>query len=165
MFERDLDPERAIVATTGDQLLGIAGVHHDGRQLTAVPMRSIIRTFGLVGGTVKALVLGVLFDRKPRKGELVMDGIAVHAEARGRGVGTKLLEEVIAYAGELQFRAVRLDVIDTNPRARALYERFGFVAERTEQTPYLRRWLGFGAATTMIRSIAGVSSTREVARP
>lgn len=88
-----------------------------------------------------------------------MDGIAVDPAMRGRGVGSLLIEEVAAVAVEQGCREVRLDVIDTNPRARALYERRGFTAVRTEHTPYLRGLLGFGAVTTMHRPVGtkGVS--------
>ena len=154
LFETSFDGERAITAIDDEGLVGIAGLHHDGRQLAGMPMRSLLRAFGVVRGAFKGIVLGVLFDRTPRKGELVMDGIAVAERARGRGVGTRLLHEVIAYARDHGFATVRLDVVDSNPRARALYERFGFVAVRTEQTPYLKRWLGFGAATTMVADVA-----------
>lgn len=81
-----------------------------------------------------------------------MDGIAVAPDVRGRGVGGLLIEEVAAVAAEQDCREIRLDVIDTNPRARALYERRGFTAVRTEHTPYLRRLL-FGAVTTMHRPV------------
>lgn len=82
-----------------------------------------------------------------------MDGIAVDAGIRGRGVGSLLIEEVAAVAAEQDCREIRLDVIDTNPRARALYERRDFTAVRTERTPYLRGLLGFGAVTTMRRPV------------
>ena len=41
-------------------------------------------------------------------------------------------------------------ILDTNPDARRLYERVGFVAGRTERTPYLRRLFGFGASTEVV---------------
>jgi ribosomal protein S18 acetylase RimI-like enzyme len=82
-----------------------------------------------------------------------MDGIAVDPRIRGRGVGSLLMEEVAAVAVEHDCREIRLDVIDTNPRARALYERRGFTAVKTERTPYLRGLLGFGAVTTMHRAV------------
>ena len=52
--------------------------------------------------------------------------------------------------------AVRLDVVDSNPRARRLYEREGFVPVRTVRTPYLQRAMGFAASTTMVRDIRGL---------
>ena len=49
---------------------------------------------------------------------------------------------------------VRLDVIDSNWRARALYERQGFLATRTESLGLLRLLFGFSASTTMVRPLA-----------
>lgn len=82
-----------------------------------------------------------------------MDGIAVDPAHRGTGIGSMLLTEIAAVAAEHGCSRIRLDVIDVNPRARALYERHGFTAERTEQTPYLRGLMGFGAVTTMHRAL------------
>ncbi|MEV5681213.1 GNAT family N-acetyltransferase [Streptomyces sp. NPDC052179] len=82
-----------------------------------------------------------------------MDGTAVNPDRRCRGVGSLLIEEVAAVAAERDCREIGRNVIDTSPRARALYERRGFAAVRTEHTPYLRGLLGFGAVTTMHRPV------------
>jgi ribosomal protein S18 acetylase RimI-like enzyme len=52
-------------------------------------------------------------------------GIGVVAEARGRGVGSALLDALLALAREQGYRAVSLSVDRQNP-ARRLYERKGF---------------------------------------
>ena len=98
---------------------------------------------------VWAIAVFSLYERTPTPGELVMDGIAVHKDYRGYGIGGRLLDEIVNYARENDFQTVRLDVIDINPGARRLYERRGFVAVRTEHFPYLRWLLGFGGSTTM----------------
>ena len=49
---------------------------------------------------------------------------------------------------------VRLDVIDTNPRARALYERHDFVATGTQRLGLLRHVFGFHSATAMVCVVA-----------
>ena len=90
-----------------------------------------------------------LYERQPSPQELVMDGIAVRADVRGRGVGGRLLEELVAYATAQKYKSIRLDVIDINPKAKKLYERKGFVAIKTDTFPYLRWLLGFGGVTTM----------------
>ncbi|MCG8456905.1 MAG: GNAT family N-acetyltransferase [Holophagales bacterium] len=82
-----------------------------------------------------------------------MDGIAARKEMRGKGIGTKLLEELKRYAHREGFARIRLDVIDTNSAARRLCERRGFVPTHTESFGFLRRFLRFGAATTMMWSI------------
>jgi RimJ/RimL family protein N-acetyltransferase len=53
-------------------------------------------------------------------------GILVHRDHRGKGAGTALLTHALA-ACRGRFEVVRLSVFATNPRARQLYERFGFV--------------------------------------
>ncbi|HXW66677.1 MAG TPA: GNAT family N-acetyltransferase [Thermoplasmata archaeon] len=53
-------------------------------------------------------------------------GIVVHRDHRGRGAGEALMRATIA-ACRGHFDLVRLSVLATNPRARRLYERHGFV--------------------------------------
>ena len=69
-------------------------------------------------------------------------------------VGRELADDLLNGGMEtINGNPVRLEVVDTNPRARALYEREGYVAVRTERTPYLRRAMGFGEVTTMERRV------------
>ena len=76
-------------------------------------------------------------------------GIAVGETARGAGVGSALLAEILAIARRAGKRAVRLDVVDTNPRAKALYLRCGFVEEGRRRLDFLRPIFGFASVTTM----------------
>ena len=48
---------------------------------------------------------------------------------------------------------VRLDVIDSNWRAKALYERLGFRVEKTTSIGLLRFIYGFRAAITMVKEV------------
>ena len=61
-------------------------------------------------------------------------GMALADGHRGRGIGAALLEAAIAWAREHGAHKVDLEHWPWNHRARALYERFGFVEEG-----YLRR--------------------------
>ncbi|WP_432137892.1 MULTISPECIES: N-acetyltransferase family protein [unclassified Streptomyces] len=155
-----LHHDRGIVALDGERVVGVAGYRLSGRALTGGGVTDVLSTYGLFRGLPRLAVL-TLFERTPADGELVMDGIAVDATHRGRGIGSLLLKEIAAVAADNGCRRVRLDVIDVNPRARALYERHGFAAVRTEKTPYLRRLLGFGAVTTMHREITSADATEE----
>ncbi|MGW7078535.1 GNAT family N-acetyltransferase [Streptomyces sp. NPDC054866] len=150
-----LNADRAVCALLDGQLVGLAGYQLDGRALTGGSAASVLRAYGHLRGLHRVLLLA-LFERRPSPGQLLMDGIAVDPAMRGRGVGSLLLEEVAAVAAEKDCREIRLDVIDTNPRAKALYERRGFTPVRTERTPYLRGLMGFGAVTTMRRAVGTV---------
>ncbi len=153
ILEASFTPQYALAALSGDRLVGIAGLHDHSGQLVNVGFAQIRAHYGLVSASARAL-LGALLLRPVRAGELLMDGIAVDAGWRGKGVGSRLLAAVFAYAQENGFRTVRLDVVDTNPDARRLYERQGFVAQVTHRYGWLTRWLGFTGSTTMIRPVA-----------
>lgn len=84
------------------------------------------------------------------KGELL--GLAGFKTAQGgfAGAGSALLSAVKDETRARNLSNLRLDVIDTNPRARALYERQGFVALADSNTGPLRWLFGFSTATTMV---------------
>ncbi|WP_405680796.1 GNAT family N-acetyltransferase [Streptomyces sp. NBC_00868] len=151
---RHLHHDRAVVALTpdGKRVVGVAGYQLGGRGLTGGGVRDVLSSYGLFRGLPKLAVLALL-ERTPEPGELVMDGIAVDPARRGAGIGSVLLTEIATVATEHGCSRMRLDVIDVNPRARALYERHGFNAVRTEQTPHLKGLMGFGAVTTMHRAV------------
>ena len=133
--------------------MGFAGFHDSAGSVTSDDAWNILRDeLGLTGAIRAAIVFSIL-ERRPEPGELLMDGIAVDADARGQGIGTALFDELEAYAGEHGLDRIHLEVIDTNPDARRLYERLGFVATKTERTPYLRRIMGFSAVTSMVKSL------------
>jgi len=48
---------------------------------------------------------------------------------------------------------LRLDVVDTNPRAHALYEREGFAVTKIERTPYLQKLMGFSSSREMVAQV------------
>ena len=141
---------QALVALDPDsEILGLAGFHDAETGLIGGEFRDLSRFYGWFGAAWRVLLLSI-FERAPVEGEFLMDGIVVGARARGKGVGSALLAAILETARSNGASQVRLDVIDTNPRARALYERVGFVARKTEHYGIFTKWLGFSAATTMI---------------
>jgi ribosomal protein S18 acetylase RimI-like enzyme len=56
-------------------------------------------------------------------------GMGVMADYRGRGIGKALMGAVLEAAKEKGFKRVELTVRVDNPRAKKLYEQFGFVEE------------------------------------
>lgn len=153
LLAQALNPDFGITALYGDVFAGVAGVQYGGGHFVDITPALMKQHFGLLRGWLKILPLS-LMARPQQEGQLLMDGIVVAPEMRGRGVGTALLQAVMDFARERGFRDVRLDVVDTNPRARQLYERRGFVATETHRYPYLRKIMGFGAVTTMIKAVA-----------
>lgn len=150
VLRRVLAPEFALAALRDGELVGLLGFHDVGGSFTGGGGWEDLREeLGLLDSARAAIVLS-MFERKPTAGQLLLDGIAVPPEARGQGIGSRLIDGVLAYARERGLESVRLDVIDTNEGARRLYERKGFEATHTERFEWLRGTLGFGATTTMV---------------
>ena len=85
----------------------------------------------------------ILIDRTGP--EIVLVDVALMPAMRGHGIGTRLLNELLAEAAEAG-RAVRLKVILTNP-ARRLYTRLGFVGLGDDGVYEQMEWRsGFGAS-------------------
>lgn len=133
---------------SGGQLLGVAGYKTQGGAFVGGDLADLAHVYGPFGGLWRGLLLS-LIERDCEDGVLLMDGIFVAPEARGRGVGSALLGAVVGEAAARGLSAVRLDVIDTNPRARAFYERLGFAPCGTTRLGLLRHVFRFAAATQM----------------
>jgi len=147
------EPEFSFVALYKNQIVGIVGFQTSKGSFTnGISYLDLIHKLGLWAGNWAAFIF-YFYEREPENGELILDGIAVHPDFRGKGIGTKLLENVVFHASENNYSRVRLDVIDTNKKARRLYESQGFKHTKTEHFPYLRWLLGFGGSTTLVRNI------------
>ncbi len=152
-FEAVLNPDHAICAhDTDGTLLGVAGFKTSQGALVGGSFADMARVYGYIGAGWRVALLSAL-ERDTENARFLMDGIFVAPHARGRGVGTMLLGAIAAEAGMRGYDEVRLDVIDTNQRARALYEREGFQVVATQSIGWLRHVFGFQSATTMVRRL------------
>ena len=153
VIEEDWVAEHTLVALCGDQLVGVAGLFYDGQDFFRPRLATLVGQFGWLRGMIALWGLRVFFASHPRRDDICVGGLAVHPAMRGQGIGTRLLQAVFTFARERGFRTVSLEVVDTNPRARQLYERLGFVAVKTVRIPFLRWLMGFSASIMMIRKV------------
>ncbi len=58
-----------------------------------------------------------------------LGGLAVHPEFAGKGIGNKMIQEIIAFVKEKGFLRIELSVATFNERAIRLYEKNGFEKE------------------------------------
>ncbi|WP_424177471.1 GNAT family N-acetyltransferase [Yoonia sp. TsM2_T14_4] len=134
------------------RLLGVVGFKTQRGALVSGNFTDLRRVYGWTGAAMRTSLLAAL-ERDTDNDRFLMDGIFVAPAYRGRGVGTALLDAITAEAKTRGYRQVRLDVIDTNPRARALYLQQRFVDTQTYQMGLWRYIFGFRAVTTMVRDI------------
>lgn len=148
-----LNPDFALVARGVDGAVqGVAGFKTAKGSLIDGGLRDLAAVYGWLSTAWRGPLLA-LVERALKDDVLLMDGICVAASARGSGLGTALLRAIKEEATSRGLSSVRLDVIDTNPRARALYEREGFKSVGRENLGPLSWVFGFRSSTKMVWSV------------
>ncbi len=152
-LDRVLRADHVITASDSEgELLGILGFKSPLGGFAAGDTTDLRAIYGRFGGFWRGKLLGLL-SQDVDNDRFLLDGICVNRVARSQGIGTALVTAACAEARARGYPAVRLDVIDTNWRAKALYKNLGFVALRTDHLGWLRFVFGFAAATTMVKDL------------
>lgn len=148
-LERIIRTDHVIVALQDGQLLGLAGFKTPVGAFADGSWPDLRAIYGRVGAAWRLALLTTLISEIDND-RFLIDGICVAESARGQGIGQALIEGLCDEARTRGYRALRLEVIDTNLRARALYERMGFRVMKHEKLGLLRHAFGFASAATMV---------------
>ena len=107
------------VATNNQEILGIIVLYNGkiGRKLDGILMKKLQKKFST----------STQIDIEAYDDEYYIDTICVAPHARGLGIGTKLLYFAEQQARTLGYNKLSLNVEEEKIKARALYERQGFV--------------------------------------
>lgn len=154
-FLRDSMAADCAMAALDDagRLLGVIGFRTGTGSFAGGSFGTLARTYGWAGAVWRGAALWAV-TREVDNERFLIDGLCVAPDVRGQGVGTALIEALVQSPAARGYREMRLDVIDTNLRARALYERLGFRTLRIARLGPLRHLFGFDAAVTMVRPLA-----------
>lgn len=153
-FERVIRADHCMIATDmSGGLVGLAGFKTPQGSFAGGSWVDLRAVYGWWGGLWRGSVLWAL-NREVDNDRFLLDGICVSRNARGKGIGKALLASLYLEAAQRGYASVRLDVIEENWRARALYEREGFVVTATAKLGPLRYLFGFRASLTMVRPLA-----------
>lgn len=145
--------DHVIVALSqDDRLLGLAGFKTPRGSFAAGGAAEMAAVYGAFGSLWRSQLLAWLADEVDNE-NFLLDGLCVGAESRGQGIGSALMAAIAAEAQLRGYSGVRLDVIDSNRRARALYRRLGYAEIRQHDIGLLRHVFGFRAAVTMVRQL------------
>lgn len=151
-LNRVIRADHAIGAVGQGRLLGLAGFKSPEGGFADGKWSDLRATFGMAGGAWRIALLAALGNEVDNRRFLV-DGICVAEDARGHGIGSALVEGLCDLARQRGYGEVRLEVVDTNTRARALYARHGFEGTEVMRLGLLRHAFGFESAETMIRRL------------
>ncbi|MDP4033263.1 MAG: GNAT family N-acetyltransferase [Pseudorhodobacter sp.] len=152
-LDRVIRNDHCIVALDASgSLLGLAGFKTPQGAFADGSPTDLRAVYGPFGAFWRSGVMRLLQSEVDNERFLV-DGICVSRSARGRGIGTALIWALCDEGTRRGYPAIRLDVVDNNWRARALYERLGFAVTATASIGPLRHVFGFSAATAMVRPL------------
>ncbi|MEI6800864.1 MAG: GNAT family N-acetyltransferase [Pseudomonadota bacterium] len=141
-----------IVTDRTGALLGLAGFKTPQGSFAMGNPAALRQFYGPWGAFWRIRLLGWLSSEVDNDNFLI-DGICVASTAQGQGIGTALIDGLCAQALTRGYRAVRLDVIDTNSGAQRLYRRMGFVQTAVHDIGLLRFAFGFARSVTMVRRL------------
>lgn len=152
---RALTIRNGLYVLKADRVIGIVGLQRDKEAYIDATFRLFKKTFGLFGASWRFVAFKAykFFVGSPEVHELRIDWLAVSGEARGLGVGSYLLQKVQEIASDMGKTNLVLEVVDTNPQARKLYERIGFVHTDTKKFGLITSKAGFKALHYMNKSI------------
>lgn len=133
-------------------LLGMAGFKTPAGSFAGGDVADMLAIYGRLGAAWRLPLLWAL-GREVDNARFLLDGICVTKAARSQGIGATLMTIIEAEARQRGYQAVRLDVVDGNWRAKALYQRLGYKPEKTDDIGVLRYAFGFQSSTTMVKSL------------
>lgn len=147
-------PENVFIALDEDHVVGVMALRDIAdRECIDITPSLMQKHYGVWSGRLRFWVMGLIFNTQPDQGELWVDSIAVATAARGQGIGSKLLNAAFQFAVENNYQAIGLEVVDNNPRAKALYERLGFEATTEKSIGIFERWVGFASYYRMVKRL------------
>ena len=142
ILSQNLAPDRCLTALCDQRLVGVLGIQTARGGFLNPALKSLTAEYGLTGGLLRLGQLHLLHHRTGND-EWYVDGIAVVEEMRGVGIGTGLLGFFEDIARKKGIHKLSLEVMNTNQKARALYERLGFTATKQTYLWPFNRLCGF----------------------
>ena len=134
LLKRSLANDRILTAISGDRLVGFAGLHYSRQEWFDPSLSQLISSTRW--DIFRVMAMGIILFKRPKPDVLHLDTLAVQPDVRGQGIGTQLVDAVVALANAEGKCFVTLEVEDINPRAKRLYERLGFVVDKFEKLPW-----------------------------
>jgi ribosomal protein S18 acetylase RimI-like enzyme len=151
-LERIIQSDHAIAALRNGALVGMIGFKTPQGSFADGSLADMRAVYG-AGGVAWRMPLLWALSHEVDNERFLIDGIAVDRAHRGHGVGTALIDAACELGRSKGYAAIRLDVIDTNWRAKALYARLGFAVDKISSIGPLRHVFGFASAITMVKEL------------
>lgn len=160
IIQNHLNSTQCFVERINEKIVGVCSIEtKESAPFIDIPRQTFLNEFGLVGGTWRFLTYQIYKASQGAISEdmIHIDLLAVDSSARGKGIGKILLHKVEILANRIRKNQLMLEVIDSNPKAKSLYERQGFKTYKYEKmNPLFKQFTkraGFNGFFTMLKEV------------
>ena len=121
------------VAVENNQIVALVGRRSSKNNLayTVTAIKQIFGYFGFIKA-LKVMLRGLRFEKivtPPPKNVVCLHNLAVSDDKQDEGIGQQVIKHFLTQEKARKTTTVCLDVAETNPRAKVLYQRLGFVVK------------------------------------
>ena len=148
IYNRSLKNDQVFYALMDGNVVGLIGLHYKNKNFLVFKYRDLRKYFNPLQSYF-IYKINKLTSPKIKDDVLRIDSVAVDKSFRNQGIGTQLINKVFEFAKNEGFKEVVLEVNNTNPKAKELYERIGFKEEKIVRYYFLARSAGFSFEYTM----------------
>lgn len=148
IYNKSLKNDQVFYALLDGNVVGLIGLQYKNRTFLEFKYRDLRKYFNPLQSYFIYKIYK-LTSPKIKDDVLRIDSVAVDTSCRSLGIGTQLINKVFEFAKNKGFKEVVLEVINTNPKAKELYERIGFKEEKIVRYYFLTRSAGFSSEYIM----------------
>ena len=148
IYNKSLKNDQVFYALLDGNVVGFIGMHYENKTFLEFKYRNLRKYFNPLQSYFIYRIYK-LTSPKIKDDVLRIASIAVDKSVRSLGIGTQLINKVFGFAKNKGFKEVILEVVNTNPKAKALYERIGFKEKKIVRYYFLTRSAGFSSEYIM----------------
>lgn len=148
LLKQYINFENAFYCYHDNQIAGVLGFETKDKKFDNIKLRNLISDIGILK-TIKTIFVYAPFSLKLNDNEIKIVAIAVDKNKRGLGIGTKILNDFYDYSKKENYKKVFLEVIDTNPKAKKLYEEHNFKDSKFIKANFINKNAGFSGVHVM----------------
>jgi len=148
IYNKSLKNDQVFYALLDGNVVGLIGLQYGNKTFLELKYRDLRKYFS----PLKSYFIYRIYkltSPKIKDDVLRIDSIAVDKSFRSLGIGTQLINKVFEFAKNKGFKEIILEVINTNPKAKTLYERIGFKEKKIVRYYFLTRSAGFSSEYLM----------------
>lgn len=147
--------DRGLYAVLDGHVLGIMGLDFDKEEYKKLTYKTFRKYYSVWGAFQRVFWNFIIFklSANVKREKLHVDAVAVSKDARGMGIGTMLFNRVFEMAKEKDCDKISLTVVDTNPKAKKLYEKLGFKVVKVYEYGKATERAGFTKEILMVKEL------------